>query len=231
MARSSTLRWAPALLMMALPASASAQAEEDGFGQWLYTSMKVASAIGKWRVYGDFQLRLNENWREMEQWMVESGLTYMPNANWELTPDFRVTVRPSHIEYRPGAGVIFKISPPTWQIALQHKYQLDIESTGIAKHGFRQSLFVNHLVSNRVIASVLGGWFYRSEPDFTGVQFWRGGGGISYIFDPLHTVSLSYFLGWQNLGDRWITEGFAFVGFTFNIRTDWRYVPAQVISF
>ena len=49
--------------MMASPGFASAQAEEDVLGQWLYTSVKVASAIGKWRVYGDFQVRLHENWQ------------------------------------------------------------------------------------------------------------------------------------------------------------------------
>lgn len=90
---------------------------------------------------------------------------------------------------------------------------------------------MNRVVSGKVIASVIGGWFYRSEPGFNGIQFWRGGGGINYVFDPLHTLNVSYFLGWQNLGDRWIVEGFAFVGLTINIRTDWRYVPAQVFSF
>jgi len=162
---------------------------------------------------------------------VDGALTYSPNANWEITPDFRVAVKPSRVEYRPGAGVIFKVSPRPWQFALQHKYQLDIYSTGGADHGFRQALFINRLVSSKVIASVLGGWFYRSSTDFSGIQFWRAGPNIAYVIDPLHALNIGYFLGGTNLGDRWITEGFVSVGFTIAIRTDWLYVPAKIFNF
>ncbi len=58
-----------------------------------------------------------------------------------------------------------------------------------------------------------------------------GRGGSPYVFDPLHSLNVSYSLQWLNLGDRWIVEGFVAVGLTINIRPDWRYVPAQLFTF
>jgi hypothetical protein len=183
------------LLMTAAPVVATAQTEENQFAHWLFTSVKVGSAIGKWPVLGDYQVRFRDDLRELDQWFVDGALTYSPSANWEITPDFRVAVKPSRLEYRPGAGVIVKVLPRPWQFALQHKYQLDIYSTGGADHGFRQALFINRLVSSKVIASVLGGWFYRWSDEFSGIQFVRAGPNIAYVIDPLHAINLGYFLG------------------------------------
>ncbi len=130
------------------------------------------------------------------------------------------------------AGITFKAVASNWQFAVQHKYQLDILSTGVANDGFRQAFFVNKVIPSRFIISGIGGWFYRWREGFNGVEFVRLGGGVTYVFDQLHAVNISYFVGRQNLGDRWLTDGFTFIGLALNVRTDWIYIPAiRIVEF
>jgi hypothetical protein len=207
------------------PAEATSQ-------QWLFASTKVSYAVGEWRLYGDAQFRLDGNWRQLNQYLTEAASIYSPSKNWELQGDFRVTVRPERLEYRPGAGVTFKALVSSWQFAVQHKYQLDLLSTGAANHGLRQIFFVNKRVGDRFLLSGIGGWFYRWREGFNDIEFVRLGGGVTYLFDALHGLNVSYFVGRQNLGDQWVTDGFTFVGLSLNVRADWTYVPAvRVVDF
>jgi len=222
------------LVVIAVPATARTQSADTlDSKQWLFTSTKVAYAVNKWRFFGDMQFRLNENWRELDQWLVELSATYSPTSYLELSPDFRVTVRPSRIEYRPGAGAILKtIVGGTWQFALQHKYQFDISSVGGSSDGLRQVGFVNKVVGDHLIFSAIGGWFYRWRDNWNGVEFVRVGAGVTYRFNVVHGLNVSYFVGKTNLVDHWITDGFLAIGLTINIRTDWTYVPAgRIVNF
>lgn len=220
-------------LLCGIPMSElGAQAMESESQQWLFASTKVSYAVGKWRVYGDAQFRLKANWRELDQYLLEVASPYSPNKNWELQPDLRITVKPDRLEYRVGAGATLKALASNWQFAAQHKYQLDLESTGATKHGVRQIFFVNNRIADRLVLSALGGWFYRWREGFSGVEFVRVGGGATYVFDALHGLNVSYFVGRQNLGTSWVTDGFAFIGLTINVRADWLYVPAfRIIDF
>jgi hypothetical protein len=221
------------LLLCALTGGLEAQAAPDAESQqWLLASTKVSYAVGEWRLYGDAQFRLDGNWRELNQYLAEAATIYSPSKNWELQGDFRVTVRPERLEYRPGAGVTFKALVSSWQFAVQHKYQLDLLSTGAANHGLRQIFFVNKRVGDRFLLSGIGGWFYRWREGFNDIEFVRLGGGVTYLFDALHGLNVSYFVGRQNLGDQWVTDGFTFVGLSLNVRADWTYVPAvRVVDF
>ncbi len=213
-------------------ADLGAQTVEVESRQWLFASTKVSYAVGKWRVYGDVQFRLKGDWRELDQYLLEVASPYSPNKNWELQPDLRITVKPALIEYRAGAGVTLKALASNWQFAAQHKYQLDLESTGATKHGVRQIFFVNNRIADRLVLSVLGGWFYRWRDGFSGIEFVRVGGGATYVFDALHGLNVSYFVGRQNLNGNWVTDGFAFIGLTINVRADWLYVPAfRIVDF
>lgn len=200
--------------------------------QWLFASTKVSYAVDQWRFYGDAQFRLDGNWRELNQYLAETASIYSPNKNWELQGDLRVTVKPERLEYRPGAGITFKALVSSWQFAVQHKYQLDLLSTGAANHGVRQIFFVNKRVGDRFLVSGIGGWFYRWREGFNDIEFVRMGAGVTYLFDALHGLNVSYFVGRQNLGDQWVTDGFTFVGLSLNVRADWKYVPAvRVVDF
>jgi hypothetical protein len=200
--------------------------------QWLFASTKVSYAVDEWRFYGDAQFRLDGNWRELSQYLAEAASIYSPSKNWEFQGDFRITVRPERLEYRPGAGVTFKALVSSWQFAVQHKYQLDLLSTGAANHGVRQIFYVNKRVGDHFLFSGIGGWFYRWREGFNDIEFVRVGGGVTYVFDALHGLNVSYFIGRQNLGDQWVTDGFTFIGLALNVRADWKYVPAvRVVDF
>ena len=45
------------------------------------------------------------------------------------------------------------------------------------------------------VPGVVVGLFYRWQNDFTGIQFIRVGGGLSYLIDVKHALNFSYFVG------------------------------------
>ena len=209
-------------------------APNDSAASWdnqLFVGTRAAYATGTWRLSGEFQARFKNNWRALDNWFVEGVATYNPVKNWEFASDFRVSVKATRIEYRPGLGVIFKALATKWQFVHQLKYQADIASTGQVGHGVRQVVFVNHIATPKLVPNVAAGWFYRWREGFSGVEFVRFGGGLTIIFDPVHTLTLQYFVGAFNRGNRWTWSGIPLLQLTINVRSDWKYVPAKLINF
>ena len=130
-----------------------------------------------------------------------------------------------------GFGIILKTTGEKWQIALQSKYQADIPSNGVTGHGVREVLFANAVVKEKFIPGLVVGGFYRWRDDFSDIEFWRAGGGVTYMFDPIHSLNVSYFLGWENTGVEWTRSGFLLVQLSVYIRRDWKYVPAKIVNF
>jgi hypothetical protein len=199
--------------------------------QLLATATKVNYAAGKWRSSGELQFRLDEDYRALNVWYVEAAITNLRFKHVEFTSDLRFSVKPKHVETRPGFGVILKMTAEQWQLAVQHKYQADIPSQGTTGHGVRQIFFAHALVKEKFIPGLLGGWFYRWQDEFNDFEFFRAGGGVTYVFDPFHTLNVSYFVGRQNTGVEWTTSGFLLVQLSLNIRNDWKYVPAKIFNF
>lgn len=215
---------------LALTARAQTSTDEDNWDNQLFVGTRVAYAKDRWRFSGEFQSRFKEDVRELDNWFVEAVATFLPSEHWEVVPDFRLSIKPSRIEYRPGLGLLFKLTPRDWQLVHQVKYQADIASTGDVGHGFRQAVFVNHILG-RFVPNIGGGWFYRWSEEFTGMEFVRFGAGLTVVFDPLHTLTLSYYFGAANTGERWTWSGIPLVQLTLNVRTDWKYVPAKLVNF
>lgn len=209
----------------------------DTIDEWdnqMFISNKVAWSKEQWRYTGEFQVRLENNTRDLQLYLVEGVATYMPNSKWEIVPDLRFSVYSNKVEIRPGFGVIRK---QYWekkhknQLAHQMKYQADIETTGIVKHGFRYIVFHNVVLSEKfLISSALGG-FYRWSDAFTGAQFARAMTGVGYSFDKQHIISLSYFVGAENRGDYTSFIGGPVVQLVIRFDDDYKYVPAKYISF
>lgn len=218
------------LLALLLPA-AHASGQDTQRNRLLAPSTKVNYALDKWRYTGEFQVRLDDNARALNLWYVEAAAANLRFRYLELVPDLRFSVRTDVFETRPGFGATLKLTRPTWQIALQNKYQADIPSEGSTGHGVRQVLFLNGIWGKKIIPGLAGGYFYRWRDDFSDIEFWRAGGGITYVFDPFHTLNVSYFTGWENNGVDWTTSGFLLVQLSLNIRNDWRYLPAKTVSF
>lgn len=220
-----------ALLVIPVVAIAQEGPEPTERDRLLAASAKVNYAVDKWRYSGEFQVRLDEDMRALNLWYVEGAVTNLRYPYFELVPDLRFSVRPDRFETRPGLAAILKVTKPGWQLALQNKYQADIPSQGSTGHGVRQILFGSWVWRKKFIPGLVGGYFYRWQDDFSDIQFWRAGGGITWVFDPVHSLNVSYFTGWENTGIEWTTSGFLLVQLNLNLRTDWRYVPAKIFSF
>lgn len=205
--------------------------DEGGTNQFLAPAAKVNYAFDKWRYSGEFQVRLDEGYRELNVWYLEGTATNLTSKHLELAADLRFSVKPEVEEVRPGFGVILKANQPKWQIGLQSKYQIDIPSEGTTGHGLREVLFANFLVNDNLIPGLIAGGFYRWRGDFNDMEFWRAGGGLTYVFDPFHTLNISYFFGWENSGLEWSRSGFLLVQLSLNIRNEWKYVPAKIVNF
>lgn len=179
----------------------------------------------------NFRFGFDDNYRALNVWYVEGAVRNLRFKYVEFVPDLRFSVKPTHVETRPGFGIILKTAGDKWQIALQNKYQADIPSDGATGHGVRQVLFANAVVKEKFIPGLAAGGFYRWWGDFSDIEFWRAGGGVTYMFDPLHFLNVSYFWGWENTGVEWTRSGFLLVHLSLNIRSDWKYVPAKIVNF
>jgi hypothetical protein len=210
----------------------------DSTNNWdnqLYLGNRYVWSNDNWRYSGEFQVRLENDIRQLQQYYLEGVATYMPNENWEIVPDFRFTVHPDRIEFRPGLGVIYK---SLWgkklpnQLAHQVKWQADIEGTGVFKHGIRYILFYNRgLIKEKLGLTSGGGFFYRMSEDFNGIQFVRAFLGLAYQFNDVHALSFNYFVGAENRATHWEYIGGPFVTFVIRLDNDSKYVPAKYINF
>lgn len=224
------------ILYVGLNSCLIAQANDtiDEWDNQMYISNKVAWSKKQWRYTGEFQIRVDNDIRNLQLYLLEGVATYMPNKHWEIVPDLRFTVYPERLEIRPGLGAIYK---QYWenkrknQLAHQMKYQADIESSGNVKHGYRYILFHNIVLSDQFVLASAGGAFYRWSDTFTGVQFARAMTGIAYSFDKQHIISVSYFVGAENRGDYWSYIGGPIVQLVIRFNDDFKYVPAKYISF
>ena len=155
--------------------------------------------------------------KELDRWFIEGMTSYLASKHWEFTLPIRYSIRPDLNEFRPGLGALYKMYPAEKiQISHQVLYQLDINSIE-AQHGLRYVVFYNQKINDQFIPNAVVGAFYRWSQDFTGFQFFRLGGGLSYIVNNKHTLNFSYFIGITDAGDRWTYQSIPFVQLIINL--------------
>jgi hypothetical protein len=214
--------------------SVSALAQETDTDNWdnlLFVGTRTAYAKGDWRFSGEFQTRFKNDWGALDNWFVEGVVTFLPSKNWEVVPDFRLTRKPSAIEFRPGMGMLLKILSPHFQVVNQFKYQADISTNGKTKQSLRQVLFLNKLLNQKLVSTLVGGYFYTWKENFSAIEYIRFGGGVTFTFDQVHAMTIIYYAGLQNTGERWLATGSLFLQLTINLKSEWKYVPAKYINF
>lgn len=54
------------------------------------------------------QVRLKDDLQSLDNWFLEGVATYMLSEQWEIVPDFRMSIKPEEVEHRLGLGVIYK---------------------------------------------------------------------------------------------------------------------------
>ena len=201
----------------------------------IFSGVRLAKSLEYWRFTGEYQIRLNNNLRSLDNHLLEFVASYMPNKNWEIVPDFRVSMYPDKFEFRPGFGVLYKI---TWgkkifikQFINQLKWQVDIESTGAVKNGLRYALFYNQVLSKKLMFNSGIGALYRWSDNYNGIQFIRMIAGLVYIFDTTHSLTLTPYLGLEDpFGDITYTPGFILVA-NIQLKGDSKYLPARFVTF
>lgn len=205
--------------------------EQDRWDNQLFVGNKVSWGKNRWKVTGELQFRVKEDLETLDRWFVEVLGSYLYNKNWEFTLPIRYSIRPSLNEFRPGFGALYKMYPSE-KIQLNHQllYQADISSTE-TQHGLRYVLFYNQVINEKFIPNVAAGVFYRWSEIFTGLQFIRVGGGLSYLIDKKHSLNFTYFLGMTNDGEIWRYQGIPFIQLVINLGTDFQHLPAKFINF
>ena len=209
------------------------QTQESGrnWDNQTYFGNKVATANGNWRFSGELQVRLKENMQSLDNWFMESAATYLLSEKIEITPDFRISIKPDEVEYRPGFGVVYKITKKNFQYVNQLKWQLDIDTKNNVDNGLRYAIFVNRKLTNKLLSNFAFGAFYRFRNNFKGFEFVRFGPGLAYVINMQHTINFNYLISTKNNTKSWEWAGIAVVQLVININKDYKYVPAKYISF
>ena len=196
----------------------------------IYIGNKVAAASGSFRFSGELQVRLEDNMQSLDNWFVEGVATYLLSERIEITPDFRISIKPEEMEYRPGLGVVYKFTKKNFQFVNQLKWQLDIDNNNNQDHGVRYAIFTNRKLSKKFISSFAFGAFYRWEDGFNGFQFFRFGPGIAYVINAQHTINFNYLISAKNNRQYWEWAGIPVIQLVININKDYKYVPAKYLS-
>ena len=198
----------------------------------LFIGNKASWALKqKWRVSGELQTRLKNDFKSLDRWFLEGQVNFLATRNWEFTLPLRYSIRSDENEFRPGLGFLYKMyGGEKFQVAHQVMWQVDIDPRE-GKHGLRYVAFLNYLANEKLIPNLAAGLFYRWQDDFTGLQFIRVGGGLTYVIDVKHTLNFSYFVGITDTGEEWVYQGIPFLQLVININRDFRYLPAKYINF
>ena len=197
----------------------------------IYIGNKVTAAAGSFRFSGDLQVRLKDNMQSLDNWFVEGVATYLLSESIEITPDFRISIKPEEVEYRPGFGVVYKFLKKDFQFVNQLKWQLDIDNNNNQDHGLRYAIFTNRRLNEKLISSFVFGAFYRWADGYNGFEFFRFGPGLAYIINAQHTINFNYLLSAKNNRQYWEWAGIPIIQLVININKDYKYVPAKYISF
>jgi len=217
----------------------SQETTKPGWDNQIYFSNKIAGGKNKIRFSAELQIRLKNNFQELDNWFVESNVTYLANEWLEVVPDFRITVKPDRMEFRPGFGFLLKKFIINWQLVNQVKWQLDYDTKQNVRNALRDVVFVNYKYNNeKFVSTFLAGFIYRWSEDRNFMQYIRFGPGVSYIFDKKHILNFSYMMGVENRllneGDKkgtWLWAGIPLIQLVINITKEYKYQPAYYFDF
>ena len=214
--------------------SAMLFAQENTTDDWdneLWTGVRFAWGKKKLRYTGEYQTRFINNYKQLDRWYIEGAVHYIAWPHFEIIPDFRYNVRPDKNEYRVGLGIIYKHTFNKFMFVNQLKGQMDKAYNTKETWALREVVYLNYLLSEKWIPYIGGGVFLRHSDNFSGLQVIRAGVGVYYNFNPLHSLSVNYFAGRRDLGDRITYSGIFLLQLTLKFNDDYIYMPAKYINF
>ncbi len=205
--------------------------DEKNWDNQMYLGNKVAFGKNRWKFSGELQTRLMNDFQSLDNWFLESTVTYMINKSFEIVPDFRFTVKPAKLEYRPGFGILYKHTTKELQFVNQVKWQIDFGTDGRTGNAFREVVFLNHMLTGKLVSTMVAGFIYRWWPDWNGFQYIRMGPGLSYVFDDQHVLNFNYFIGVENKFGDWKWAGIPVIQLVINITKTYKFIPAYYFDF
>ena len=217
--------------LVLFPLTALFSQDATGWDNQAYLGNKVAFGQNRWKFSGEFQVRLEDNFQKLDNWYFEFVANFLASKHFELVPDFRFTVKPDKIEFRPGLGFLYKVTTSQIQFVNQVKWQLDIDNHGKVGNAVREVVFLNHKFNEHVVSTLVAGFIYRWWSDWNGFQYIRVGPGVSYVFDKKHVLNFSYFVGVENNTKDWVWAGIPMIQLVINISKAYRYTPAYYFDF
>jgi hypothetical protein len=218
------------LFVILIPLSLAAQ-ETKNWDNQMYLGNKVAFGKNRWKFSGELQTRLKNNLQSLDNWFLEFTATYMIAKHFEIVPDFRFTVKPEKLEYRPGFGILYKYTTTQIQFVNQVKWQIDIGTDGRTGNAMREVVFLNHKFTDKIVSTMVAGFIYRWWHDWNGFQYVRVGPGLSYVFDNQHILNFSYFVGVENCFGNWQWAGIPVIQLVINITKSYKFIPAYYFDF
>ncbi len=220
-----------ALLSIVCIGQANAQDPASSWDNQIYLGNKVTFGKEKWTFSGELQTRMKNNFQDLDNWFIEGVASYLISKKFEIVPDFRFTIKPDKVEFRPGLGVLYKINAEKIQFVNQVKWQIDIDNNSRVGNAVREVIFLNRSVHEKIMTTMVAGFIYRWWSEWNGFQYIRVGPGISYIFDERHILNFSYFVGVENNTKDWQWAGIPVVQLVINITKKYTYKPAYYFSF
>jgi len=205
--------------------------ENTSWDNQAYLGNKIAFGQNRWKFSGEFQIRLENDFQQLDNWYFEFVANFLASKNFELVPDFRFTVKPDKVEFRPGLGFLYKVTTSQIQFVNQVKWQIDIDNHGKIGNALREVVFLNHKFNEHVVSTLVAGFIYRWWSDWNGFQYIRVGPGLSYVFDKKHILNFSYFVGVENNTKDWMWAGIPMFQLVINISKAYRYTPAYYFDF
>jgi hypothetical protein len=172
--------------------------QKDLWDNQIYIGNKVTFGSGTWRYAAELQTRLKDDFQQLDNWFVEFTASNLLSDKFEIVYDFRASIKPTMVEYRPGIGLLYKNYDNALKFTNQTKIQVDLGNHGEIATAFRNVMFFNRKINDNITATLVAGFIYRWQEDWNGFQYVRVGPGISYTFDEQHRLNFSYFIGMEN---------------------------------
>jgi hypothetical protein len=222
------------LFLFVLLFAAAGLYAQDSTQSWdnqMYLGNKISFGEGTMKHSLELQTRFRNNLQSMDNWYIEYVTSHLISENFEIVPDLRFTVKPTKLELRPGIGVLYKYFNDRLQFVNQVKYQFDWASKGENGHAFREVVFLNKRINEKIVLTTVAGFIYRWWPSWNGFQYIRVGPGISYKLDKNIGVNFSYFVGVENRKTNWLWAGIPLIQVVINVSKTYKYTPAYYFSF
>jgi len=219
------------LLMFLYTPLFSQETTEDNWDNELWAGTRFSWGENKFKYSGEFQSRYNENYTQLENWYLEGAVHYLASKHIEFVADARNSVSPTNNSFRLGLATIGKFNLGKFLVINQLKGQADNVLKTNNSYALREVLYLNYPINEKWMPYVGGGVFFRKSDTFNGLQVVRAGAGVYYNYNPLHTLSINYFVGQRNTGNELTYSGIFLIQLTIKFSNDYIYMPARFINF